>query len=1490
MEKLVCVFCKEGIGDEESAVLGAKGCASINNISQERGEELNVQEGHAAHKRCRKNYLLNRQLNNSKKRKSTESDTSSKVLRSCRQFNYKTDCFFCTKTIPTYHLAGKKTPEKSHQVKTKIFQETVKSKCSERMDTWANEILARIEYAQDLVATEAIYHQSCSVAFRSGRDIGDLSTQNTKRGRKLTYDREAAFLKVIVFLETSEIDQVTLQDLVQLMSEHLDENSEPFTSKHMKSRLIEHFGERLFVTDEKGKKCIVTLQRTASLLIQSLYKESKDSNPETQKRNIIETAAKLIKNDIKDMKQCNEIYPDVTDIESSEKCMAFIPTSLRIFLDKLISSKQCTLRIASVAHAIIQATRPKTIIAPLQLTLGVQLHLLFGSKMLIEMLNELGFCCSYNEVQKFEKSAAVSQTFDEPDLSGNEFIQFMADNVDHNVRTLDGRNTFHGMGMMATVTPGISHKRQVRRVAASLEDIAVVGRINIHFKGPVQNTDLTYPYLPVALMEDTAYNVDILWKMSWLLRPKTPLWNGTMQMIYDGDHSGESSTIFLPMIDMDPTNETCIYSTLHYIAGLSKKFNTLPVVTFDQPLWWKAMLIVHAEDEGSYVKKTVLRLGGLHIEMSFLGAIGHLMTDTGLKEVLQTVFADTTVPHMLNGKALSRAIRGHMLTETALTALIVSMTFDIDIPRLCKEPESGQQAEDTEPTTVTSDTENIEANAHSDEIHINTERKLLENAMEVLDKLMSKTVDLDEAVKFKEVTHVVNSLETEIHSLKLYRTAKLWIQYMDMLDILKQFIRAERIGDWKLHLHSISLMLPYFAACGRNAYTKSATLYLHNMYNLHITHPQIYHSFSKGFHVVRRTNRYWAGLSSDLAIEQILMRSVKTVGGMTRGRGMDEAQRSLWILSRPVCSEINNQMQGLIRPKDSNDKHKECSEARIKRDSRDVHIMIDYLLDRNPFSSEKELRSISSGVVASEKTNVDNAKQLGSEIVKNMEGQKVQEIVLRKKDQVIIMTDTATLKIDQDSIKIDPQLLFQRLITAAQGSVPVEDLKDFFGHELCTFPPSLFESDHLMRTANKATLANEMIRCAKLNNEELERRINFDNQSENFKYVIDGGSLLHKLSWPRGNTYNQICGMYVKYLVENYNKPIVVFDGYDGGPSTKDNVHIRRTGGRMGAEVLVRGDLLMNTKKQQFLLNQQNKQKFIYLMDAHLHASGIETLHAPADADFLIVNTAVRMASEYNTIVIGEDTDLLVLLCYHADIVNNQLFLQGRNGKFVNIPAVQDSLGKEICSNLLFIHAVLGCDTVSKPSGLGKPSATKMFKQNELFRKCAIVFNAMPDNVSNLDVIKAGEEAMLCLYHADPKKITSLNELRMKQFLDKTSNTSVPINPKSLPPTEDACKYHSLRVYHQILTWKGIPADPLDFGWEKKGSFLYPITTRHPAAPDNVLKVVRCSCKTGCKTMACSCRKLSLPCSIVCKNCSADMCVNLPLNTLLDICDDEDDA
>ena len=54
------------------------------------------------------------------------------------------------------------------------------------------------------------------------------------------------------------------------------------------------------------------------------------------------------------------------------------------------------------------------------------------------------------------------------------------------------------------------------------------------------------------------------------------------------------------------------------------------------------------------------------------------------------------------------------------------------------------------------------------------------------------------------------------------------------------------------------------------------------------------------------------------------------------------------------------------------------------------------------------------------------------------------------------------------------------------------------------------------------------------------------------------------------------------------------------------------------------------------------------LLGLHLKDKGCTVTHVPDDADVLIAMTAVNEAYSATTIVIGEDTDVLVLLCYHA--------------------------------------------------------------------------------------------------------------------------------------------------------------------------------------------------------------------------------------------------
>jgi hypothetical protein len=61
---------------------------------------------------------------------------------------------------------------------------------------------------------------------------------------------------------------------------------------------------------------------------------------------------------------------------------------------------------------------------------------------------------------------------------------------------------------------------------------------------------------------------------------------------------------------------------------------------------------------------------------------------------------------------------------------------------------------------------------------------------------------------------------------------------MDMINIMKMFIKAERTGDWQLYLYSLEKMLPFFAASGHNLYLKSVYCHLQQMGTF--LHRQVY--------------------------------------------------------------------------------------------------------------------------------------------------------------------------------------------------------------------------------------------------------------------------------------------------------------------------------------------------------------------------------------------------------------------------------------------------------------------------------------------------------------------------------------------------------------------------------------------------------------------------------------------------------------------------
>ena len=65
------------------------------------------------------------------------------------------------------------------------------------------------------------------------------------------------------------------------------------------------------------------------------------------------------------------------------------------------------------------------------------------------------------------------------------------------------------------------------------------------------------------------------------------------------------------------------------------------------------------------------------------------------------------------------------------------------------------------------------------------------------------------------------------------------------------------------------------------------------------------------------------------------------------------------------------------------------------------------------------------------------------------------EVSFKKKEQAITLDTKSVVRIDNETVKVDPQLLFQRLIVAARGVVPEDEHEDTFSFELYTYPPAL---------------------------------------------------------------------------------------------------------------------------------------------------------------------------------------------------------------------------------------------------------------------------------------------------------------------------------------------------------------------------------------------------------------------------------------------------
>ncbi|KAJ8018289.1 hypothetical protein HOLleu_43798 [Holothuria leucospilota] len=636
----VCVFCQHSLQNDEDVdvvTLRQKGVKGIINATI-RNRLLKVaQSAHFVHKL-------------------TTSSSASTV-------------FFCGQPA-----VQKESKHQYFPVKTFEFQKKIESVCEERgrLDEWANHVRGRLALVSDLHAAEAVYHQACSVNFRTHKQIPQYFTNKpqSKRvaGRPEDQNQASAFAKVAKYLKENDDTQATLSDLVNKMKEFCDV---PYSTVHMRKKLVDHFGDSIIITEVNGKLNVVTFTNTVWSILQEFYKRPKHQDSESEKLPIITAAGKLVRSDIKLMGAFSKAYTTSKSVTSVDENLDYIPESAILLLRVIMNEKKNTLKVASIGQTLVQAALPRILMAPLQ---------------------------------RFEASAAVSQGSHMPKVGKDHVLQFVADNVDHNVRTLDGHGSFHGMGIIAGITPGIENETRVERVSVTGKVRISLGTINISYYTRKQCSlpDLTFKEILDVKGNDPTWKLDFLWKITRPVKSPTP-----------------------------------------------------------------ALMIVLNEPDNSDLKTIILCLGGFHLQMRFLGCIGYIMANSGLRELLETIYAANTVNHVLNGKAVARA------QNPGYSSKVFKPKLNNHMGDTDQERERGDAAEEMQSVTTATDDQHMVMDEDRASGSQECNDNLLSSVGELYDGLIDKTISPEVVCESTLLDDINHMLEVEKQSLSHMRTGSL---------------------------------------------------------------------------------------------------------------------------------------------------------------------------------------------------------------------------------------------------------------------------------------------------------------------------------------------------------------------------------------------------------------------------------------------------------------------------------------------------------------------------------------------------------------------------------------------------------------------------------------------------------------------------------------------------------------------------------------------
>lgn len=929
----------------------------------------------------------------------------------------------------------------------KPYKQFLLEKCDARNDSWANEIRVRIQGAvSDLHAAEARYHRDCMSRFLSNRNVTP-DVQDTLP----TQTVEDLALKHVVKVISDNKD--CIWNSIELFEEYTSHAGCVLTRRHLIDELQSHFAGELLVLSSQGYAKIIAFHKTATLVLK-IVKDDEEVDIDSN----IDKVAKQIVKDCKEITRDKSKYNTHIDENlAGESVSSTLHKLLAAVSPRLSNSLPATL-IGNIVTSVM-TSQP----TDLQIALGV---LLRDSKMIINHMYDYRVTCSYDEVLRFKKSAAVAaaQDLSQQGISDAKhgLVQVVTDNFDADIYSLNGKLSTHSLAMIITQP---SHEGDtevddtIRRLRKDEVSQPITDDQDGHLAYYRGQKKPMMPQLPAAsLPEDfqlyqdvsrrRAEERDFNFFQDILTHDKCPEFNGyNTKLCREQGHTlmPKTKVVYLPLIDKPPADPDTMMTVMVKAQQVSDSVGQEYVVfTADQQLYRIALHVIW-ENQAMF-NNLYLRLGGMHLLMSYVGCIGTLMAESGIVDILSVPFGG--VLKMLTGKKYPQNVRAlRMLVEELLRPLFGKHELE-------------------------------------------------------------RMADLQNALD-----------DVSLNS----KTAKLWVDCLirPMFTILK-YIRAERESDCALHFETVKEMIPLFFAAGHHHYARYGSYYIRSMAGMP---KEIWKHFMDGEHTMHHTAGLFNGIWSDMAIETTFMRYGKGRNGII-GITLNPSSLKTWAYSLHTCNGIVNdlnQMRGETSTAQTS--HKEEMPARIKADAKDRKALQDKLelcLDPlDPGQHPEHLVNIVSGkVVGHPSVNVNNAVAIGKTQMESFEAswpggfhdtipKLVKTMALSRKH--VKMGDTEVF---------ETEIIYARAM-CVQSSPQSLDTNILLSHELAPYPTSMFDPNGHMREAKtKSNLKNAI--KVEVPSRHAEQGIGAS--------FLDGCAVLWVVAWPATGTVQDYLDRFRHYL------------------------------------------------------------------------------------------------------------------------------------------------------------------------------------------------------------------------------------------------------------------------------------------------------------------------------------------------------------------------